>query len=44
MSSCVWKTLDSIYLYNKHGNPITYDQWNSIRRMINYVLGVRLYR
>ncbi|KAJ6149898.1 hypothetical protein N7471_001097 [Penicillium samsonianum] len=33
--------LDSIYLYNKHGNPITYDQWNSIRRMINYVVGVR---
>ncbi|CAI7650651.1 unnamed protein product [Penicillium pancosmium] len=33
--------LDSIYLYNKHGNPITYDQWGSIRRMVNYVVGVR---
>jgi GH15 family glucan-1,4-alpha-glucosidase len=33
--------LDSIYLYNKHGNPITYDQWNSIRRMVNYVITVR---
>jgi GH15 family glucan-1,4-alpha-glucosidase len=33
--------LDSIYLYNKHGNPITYDQWNSIRRMVNYVVTVR---
>ncbi|KAF7182965.1 hypothetical protein CNMCM7691_002709 [Aspergillus felis] len=33
--------LDSIYLYDKHGNPITYDQWLSIRRMINYVIGVR---
>ncbi|KAL4867259.1 hypothetical protein BDV12DRAFT_186786 [Aspergillus spectabilis] len=25
--------MDSIYLYNKHGNPITYDQWLVIRRM-----------
>jgi GH15 family glucan-1,4-alpha-glucosidase len=33
--------LDSIYLYNKHGNPITYDQWSSIRRLVNYVVGVR---
>ncbi|KAJ5585490.1 uncharacterized protein N7459_005290 [Penicillium hispanicum] len=33
--------LDSIYLYNKHGNPITYDQWSAIRRMVNYVIGVR---
>ncbi|CRG82871.1 putative protein C4H3,03c [Talaromyces islandicus] len=33
--------LDSIYLYNKHGNPITYDQWLSIRRMVNYVVDVR---
>lgn len=33
--------LDSIYLYNKHGNPITYDQWSAIRRMVNYVINVR---
>lgn len=33
--------LDSIYLYNKHGNPITYDQWAAIRRMVNYCIGVR---
>ncbi|KAJ6086144.1 hypothetical protein N7486_010425 [Penicillium sp. IBT 16267x] len=33
--------LDSIYLYNKHGNPITYDQWSSIRRMVDYVISVR---
>ncbi|KAJ5489464.1 hypothetical protein N7539_004354 [Penicillium diatomitis] len=33
--------LDSIYLYNKHGNPISYDQWAAIRRMVNYVIGVR---
>ncbi|KAL3456750.1 Six-hairpin glycosidase-like protein [Aspergillus heterothallicus] len=33
--------MDSIYLYNKHGNPITYDQWLVIRRMVNYVVSVR---
>ncbi|RHZ56968.1 hypothetical protein CDV55_104084 [Aspergillus turcosus] len=33
--------LDSIYLYDKHGNPITYDQWLGIRRMVNYVIQVR---
>lgn len=33
--------LDSIYLYTKHGNHITYDQWLSIRCMVNYVVGVR---
>ena len=29
--------MDSIYLYNKHGKPITYDQWVSIRHLINYL-------
>ncbi|GAD93675.1 glycosyl hydrolase, putative [Paecilomyces variotii No. 5] len=33
--------LDSIYLYNKHGNPISYDQWLAVRRMVNYVVDVR---
>lgn len=33
--------LDSIYLYNKHGNPITYDQWLSIRRLVNYVIEIK---
>lgn len=33
--------LDSIYLYNKFGNPVTYDQWLAIRRMVNYVIEVR---
>lgn len=33
--------LDAIYLYNKHGNPVTYDQWLGIRRMVNYVIEVR---
>ncbi|KAN0068125.1 Six-hairpin glycosidase-like protein [Elaphomyces granulatus] len=35
--------LDSIYLYNKHAKPISYDQWVSIRRMVNYVIEVRKY-
>ncbi len=29
--------MDSIYLYNKHGKPITYDQWLSIRALLGYV-------
>lgn len=29
--------MDSIYLYNKHGKPVTYDQWLSIRTMLGYV-------
>jgi GH15 family glucan-1,4-alpha-glucosidase len=29
--------MDAIYLYNKHGKPITYDQWVSIRHLINFV-------
>lgn len=33
--------LDSIYLYNKWGNPITYEQWRGIRRMVNYVIDQR---
>lgn len=33
--------LDSIYIYNKYANPITYDQWLAIRRMVNYVIEVR---
>lgn len=33
--------LDSVYLYNKHGNPLTYDQWLGIRRMVDYVISVR---
>ncbi|KAK9243563.1 Six-hairpin glycosidase-like protein [Lipomyces tetrasporus] len=33
--------MDSIYLYNKHANPISYEQWLSVRRMIDYVIRVR---
>jgi GH15 family glucan-1,4-alpha-glucosidase len=29
--------MDSIYLYNKHGKAITYDQWLSIRSIMGYV-------
>jgi len=29
--------LDSIYLYNKYGSPISYDLWSYLRRLINWV-------
>jgi len=29
--------LDSVYLYNKYGSPISYDLWSHLRRLINYV-------
>lgn len=29
--------MDSVYLYNKYGNPISYDLWVSLRRLINWV-------
>jgi GH15 family glucan-1,4-alpha-glucosidase len=29
--------LDSVYLFNKYGNPISYDLWTHLRRMINWV-------
>ncbi|RIA92174.1 Glycoside Hydrolase Family 15 protein [Glomus cerebriforme] len=29
--------LDAIYLYNKHGSPVSYDMWLSIRKLVNYV-------
>ncbi len=29
--------LDSVYLYNKYGSPISYDFWVQIRRMVNWV-------
>jgi GH15 family glucan-1,4-alpha-glucosidase len=33
--------MDSVYLYNKHGRPISYEQWIAIRRMIAHVIRVR---
>lgn len=29
--------MDSVYLYNKYGAPISYDLWTHLRRMINWV-------
>ncbi len=29
--------MDSVYLYNKYGEPISYDLWTHLRRLINWV-------
>jgi len=29
--------MDSVYLYNKYGTPISYDLWQSLRKSINWV-------
>ena len=29
--------MDSVYLYNKYGQPISYDLWRHLRRLINWV-------
>ncbi len=29
--------MDSVYLYNKYGSPISYDLWQHLRRMIDWV-------
>jgi len=29
--------MDSVYLFNKHGTPISYDLWSSLRKLINWV-------
>ncbi|MEX0980701.1 MAG: glycoside hydrolase family 15 protein [Bacteroidales bacterium] len=29
--------LDSVYLYNKYGSPISYDLWTQLRRLINWL-------
>jgi GH15 family glucan-1,4-alpha-glucosidase len=29
--------MDSVYLYNKYGDPISYDLWTHLRRHVNYV-------
>ena len=29
--------LDSVYLYNKYGAPISYDLWRNIERLLDYV-------
>ncbi|ACY15164.1 glycoside hydrolase family 15 protein [Haliangium ochraceum] len=30
--------LDSVYLYNKYGSPISYELWGQLRRIINWVV------
>jgi GH15 family glucan-1,4-alpha-glucosidase len=32
--------MDAVYLYNKYGKPITWDQWCSVREMLDYVLSM----
>ncbi len=29
--------MDSVYLYNKYGSPISYELWRHLRRMVNWV-------
>jgi len=29
--------MDSVYLYNKYGSPISYDLWVTLRRLLDYV-------
>jgi GH15 family glucan-1,4-alpha-glucosidase len=29
--------MDSVYLYNKHGSPISYELWTHLRRLLNWV-------
>jgi GH15 family glucan-1,4-alpha-glucosidase len=29
--------MDSVYLYNKYGTPISYDLWTYLRRLVNWV-------
>ena len=29
--------MDSVYLYNKYGSPISYDMWTNLRKMINWL-------
>jgi GH15 family glucan-1,4-alpha-glucosidase len=30
--------LDSVYLYNKHGSPISYDLWSNVRRLLDWLV------
>lgn len=31
------EVMDSVYLYNKYGAPISYEQWSSLRRLLNWL-------
>ncbi|CAG8983889.1 hypothetical protein HYALB_00005528 [Hymenoscyphus albidus] len=32
--------MDAIYLYNKYGRPVTWDQWVAIREILDYVMTI----
>lgn len=32
--------MDSIYLYNKYGKPVSYDTWVAVRNITDYVCGI----
>ena len=32
--------LDAIYLYNKYGKPVSWDQWVAVRELVDYVCGI----
>lgn len=32
--------MDGIYLYNKYGKPVSWDQWCSVRSLLDYVLTI----
>ncbi|PQE15477.1 glycosyl hydrolase protein [Rutstroemia sp. NJR-2017a WRK4] len=32
--------MDGVYLYNKYGKPITWDQWVAVRQTLDYVLKI----
>ncbi|GAB7352633.1 hypothetical protein MBLNU459_g3004t1 [Dothideomycetes sp. NU459] len=32
--------MDAIYLYNKYGKPVSYDQWVAVRSLTDYVCGI----
>ena len=29
--------MDSVYLFNKYGDPISYDLWTQLRRIVDWV-------
>ncbi|CAK7567076.1 MAG: hypothetical protein SEPTF4163_005035 [Sporothrix epigloea] len=33
--------LDAVYLNNKYGKPVTWDQWVSVRQLLDYALTIR---
>ncbi|KZF22437.1 glycoside hydrolase family 15 protein [Xylona heveae TC161] len=32
--------MDSIYLYNKYGKPVSWDQWVAVREITDYIAGI----